>query len=124
MVDTYNLINQALSVSSERASVISSNIANVNTANYKAKKVVFESELSDATSSLTLEKTHKNHLSGSSSEDGAYVTTSDTGSVKENGNSVDLESEMVNQSTNTLYYEALEKQISGRLSMRNYVLNN
>ena len=46
------------------------------------------------------------------------------GAVKENGNNVDLDSEMVSQAMNTIYYEALEKQISSRLSMRNYVINN
>ena len=121
---TYSLLRQAMAVSNQRASLISSNIANVNTANYKAKQIVFESQLADATQGLALNRTHKAHMGYLGASQGAYVTASNTGTVKENGNNVDLDSEMVSQAMNTIYYEALEKQISGRLSMRNYVINN
>ncbi len=121
---TYSLLRQAMAVSNQRASLISSNIANVNTANYKAKQIVFESQLADATQGLALNRTHKAHMGYLGASQGAHVTADNTGAVKENGNNVDLDSEMVNQAMNTIYYEALEKQISGRLSMRNYVINN
>lgn len=121
---TYSLLRQAMAVSNQRASLISSNIANVNTANYKAKQIVFESQLADATQGLALNRTHKAHMGYLGVSQRAYVTANNTGAVKENGNNVDLDSEMVNQAMNTIYYEALEKQISGRLSMRNYVINN
>ena len=121
---TYSLLRQAMAVSNQRASLISSNIANVNTANYKAKQIAFESQLADATQGLALNRTHKAHMGYLGVSQGAYVTANNTGAVKENGNNVDLDSEMVNQAMNTIYYEALEKQISGRLSMRNYVINN
>ena len=51
-MDTYNLLKTAMNVSAQRAELISSNIANVNTDGYKAtKRIVFESELKQALAS-------------------------------------------------------------------------
>ncbi|WP_373758037.1 flagellar basal body rod protein FlgB [Jeotgalibaca porci] len=44
--------------------------------------------------------------------------------TKEDGNSVDLDIEMVDQATNGLYYQALTAQVNGRLKMMNYVTSN
>ena len=51
-MDTYNLLKTAMDVSQTRSELISNNIANVNTPNYKAKRVVFESQLSQAMDNL------------------------------------------------------------------------
>lgn len=61
-MDTYNLLKTAMDVSQTRSELISNNIANVNTPNYKAKRVVFESQLSQAMDNLNLTETHKNHM--------------------------------------------------------------
>lgn len=51
-----------LSFRSERQKVISGNIANINTPNYKTKELVFESELKKANDDLELKVTHKRHI--------------------------------------------------------------
>ena len=99
-MDTYNLLKTAMDVSQTRSELISNNIANVNTPNYKAKRVVFESQLS-----------------------GPYITSRDTGFQK-NGNNVDVDTEMVNQAQNGLYYSAITSQLNGRYKMMNYVINH
>ena len=60
-----NTLFAHLSFRSERHKVISSNIANLNTPNYKTKDLVFESELQKAgsNSDLQMTKTHVNHIS-------------------------------------------------------------
>lgn len=123
-MDTYSLLRSALNVSSQRAELTSSNIANINTPNYKAKRVEFESYLKNALNgeTLSLNTTHVNHLNPNNLQT-KVITSRDT-SLKENGNNVDLEVEMLNQSTNSLYYSALTAQLNGRYQMLNYVLSN
>lgn len=123
-MDTYSLLRSVLNVSSQRAELTSSNIANINTPNYKAKRVEFESYLKNALNgeTLSLNTTHVNHLNTNNLQT-KVITSRDT-SLKENGNNVDLEVEMLNQSTNSLYYSALTAQLNGRYQMLNYVLSN
>ncbi len=122
---TYDLLKTALNVSATRGNLISSNIANVNTPNYKAQRVEFEADLKKAMdgNQFTLTTTNANHLGGSSDIQPRIVENSQN-SVKENGNSVDLDIEMVDQATNGLYYQALTAQVNGRLKMMNYVTSN
>ena len=123
-MESYDLLKNALGVANTRAQLISSNIANVNTANYKAKRVDFERYLTNALNgdSLALKKTNIRHM-GDGNSNLAQVTTDANTAVKDNGNNVDLEVEMVNQATNSLYYNALTSQINGRFQMLNYVLD-
>lgn len=123
-MESYDLLKNTLGVANTRAQLISSNIANVNTANYKAKRVDFERYLTNALNgdSLALKKTNIRHM-GDGNSNLAQVTTDANTAVKDNGNNVDLEVEMVNQATNSLYYNALTSQINGRFQMLNYVLD-
>ena len=50
----YNLLRNALNASSMRQEIISSNISNVNTENYKVGQVQFESLLSQSKNSLRM----------------------------------------------------------------------
>ncbi|MFT8392601.1 MAG: flagellar basal body rod protein FlgB [Liquorilactobacillus ghanensis] len=122
-MDTYNLMKEAMGVSATRAKVISSNIANVNTANYKAKRVVFENQLADAKQNLNLVTTNKRHISSGSTDD-SYITTNNDTSVTRNGNNVDLDVEMADQATNSLYYNSLVSQLNGRLQTMGYVVEH
>lgn len=124
-MDTYNLLKTAMQVSSTRAELISSNIANVNTDGYKAKRVEFENQLQKAIAQnqFNLSQTHEKHLNNSASIH-PRIVENEARSVKANGNNVDLEVEMVNQATNGLYYNALTAQLNGRYKMLNYVLSN
>ncbi|HAB95558.1 flagellar basal body rod protein FlgB [Enterococcus casseliflavus] len=116
MLDTYDLLKTAMNVSAQRAELISSNIANVNTDGYKAKRIVFESELKQALASSGTE--------AAVSQVKPKITENATTSIKDNGNNVDLEVEMLDQAANGLYYSALTAQVNGRLQMMNLVLSN
>lgn len=118
-MDAYNLIKSAMSVSNARAELISSNIANVNTPNYKAKRVEFESEVKKA-----LENANQAMIKADNMMPKPKITENAKTSLKDNGNNVDLEVEMMNQATNGLYYSALTAQMNGRLQMMNYVLSH
>ncbi|MFC7055218.1 flagellar basal body rod protein FlgB [Enterococcus alcedinis] len=120
---TYDLLKTALNVSSTRANLISTNIANVNTDNYKGKRIEFETNLKEAMDKkqFKLITTHPKHLGRPDQNLEPRITSNNQTSLKENGNNVDLDIEMVDQATNGLYYQALTAQMNGRLKMLNYV---
>lgn len=119
-----NLLKNALNASAMRQDAINSNIANVNTDNYKVNQVAFESLLSNMVNGVSLNKAHANHLGGSQLSDVSPVVTKRTHtSVKENGNNVDLDMEMVNLSENSLYYQALISQLNGQYSRLKTIIN-
>lgn len=120
LLDTYDLLKTAMNVSAQRAELISSNIANVNTDGYKAKRIVFESELKQALASSGTDAATE----ASVSQVKPKITENATTSIKDNGNNVDLEVEMLDQAANGLYYSALTAQVNGRLLMMNLVLSN
>ncbi|GGI66145.1 hypothetical protein GCM10011482_17990 [Enterococcus alcedinis] len=65
--------------------------------------------------------THPKHLGRPDQNLEPRITSNNQTSLKENGNNVDLDIEMVDQATNGLYYQALTAQMNGRLKMLNYV---
>lgn len=121
--NTYNLIRKGLDVSSLRKDLSATNIANINTPDYKIKRVEFEEELNrynDKT--INLSRTHGKHynLDGLKpkvvEKDGTYV--------KDNGNNVDIDVEMAELAANELYFSTLIRQVNAKLGSLNYVVNN
>jgi hypothetical protein len=51
------------------------------------------------------------------------VKRNTTTSMREDGNNVDLDFEMVNQAANNLMYDALVTQVNNRISITRYVIN-
>ena len=111
------LIKKTLQATSLRQEVIASNITNVNTDEYKRNQVDFESLLHDAKRGLSLNKTQPNHFGVGNINDLKPSVTKVTDTiVKENGNNVDLDIEMVNLSQNALHYQALISQLNSQYS--------
>lgn len=101
------LLKNALSVANLRQEAINSNIANINTENYKVNQVEFES---------LLRKSARDGSSRDLTEVNPIVSKRTNTVVKENGNNVDLDMEMVNLAENALYYQALITQLNGQYS--------
>lgn len=121
---SYDLIKKTLDVSSLRQRTISSNISNINTPNYKVNKVEFEKYLSEATETISLNKTHEKHFGiGNPLEMELEVEKRETTSVNDNGNNVDIDLEMTEAAANEIYYSILVKQFNARLGNLNYVIN-
>lgn len=111
------LIKKTLQATSLRQEVIASNITNVNTDEYKRNQVDFESLLHDAKRGVSLKKTQPNHFGVGNINDLKPSVTKVTDTiVKENGNNVDLDIEMVNLSQNALHYQALISQLNSQYS--------
>ena len=60
---TIKILERSLDLRAERHNIILSNIANIDTPNYKAKDIVFESELKKSMeSNASLQTTQVNHI--------------------------------------------------------------
>lgn len=120
-------MEQALSASTLRQRVHSANIANVDTANYKSKKVDFQVALDTAMNqqSLSSYKTDNRHLSFSneSSIGTTKVLTNNSTQYNNNGNNVDMDVEMAELAKNQLWYNAVTERVNGKLNSLSSVIN-
>lgn len=119
----YNLLKKSLDVSSIRSEVIRNNISNFNTKGYKRYFVSFEDSLNSNLDELDLKTTENKHISSDNKED--FKIQKDVSStIREDGNNVDVDQEMINEAENTLMYNALITQLNNRLSLRKIVIND
>lgn len=124
-INSLDLMKGALDATALRQEAISSNIANVNTDDYKVYRVAFEDQLTEALNGTALQKTHRDHIGIGNVEDLEPTITRWTNtSVKENGNNVDVDMEMANLAENSLHYQALISQVNAKYSQMKTVLTN
>lgn len=111
-----NKLFEQLNFRGERQKVISSNIANINTPNYKTKDLVFQDELNNSLSenSLKMRITNNKHMLTANMN---YSNTNPrmvqvSGLEEQNdGNNVNLDSQMSEQSKNKVIFDAIQSSI-------------
>jgi flagellar basal-body rod protein FlgB len=116
--NTINSLEQALNYSSLKQQVISQNIANAETPNYKAKDVSFKSILQNELSqNFTTYRTDQRHIdfSDNSATQSAIVVRPNV-QYNNNGNSVDIDQEMSDLAKNQIYYDALVEQENNKFA--------
>lgn len=117
---TYNLIKRGLDAASIRGQVISNNMANINTANYKKSNVSFEDSLKDATGEMEQD----GYVQDDSNSLGTITVQKDNStSMRSDGNNVDLDVEKVNQAANTMMYNALVTEANNRLNITKSIIS-
>ncbi|GAF63720.1 flagellar basal body rod protein FlgB [Bacillus sp. TS-2] len=115
---TMRVLEKSLNGAQLRHRAISENIANVDTPNYKAKKVSFQDVLKkelDSSSTLNAYRTHSNHLEFKSSSSHPSIIQEQT-SYTHNGASVDIDQEMAELAKNQIYYNSLIDRMNGSFS--------
>lgn len=141
---TSDVVQKALDGHAARQKAISSNLANVETPNYRRKDVLFEEALGSAiarrqsagapqqasnATPLAMKATKPGHFAlnqapGSVSDINPRVVESDDLKFRNDGNSVDLESEMASMARNTQRYIALSNIENRSLrSLKNVIQN-
>ncbi len=123
--NTYDLLKKSLDTVNLRQSVISNNISNVNTPNFKASRVNFEDKLKAAIGEgiLGLSGDNEKHIGTGNIENiDADIVQDKNLKVNEDGNSVDIEKEMVDMASNQILYNALVQQVNKKLSNLSYVV--
>ena len=127
---TVDVLQRTMNTSLLRREVISNNIANAETPDFKRSDVSFETELKNALASeqkrtLPAKVTDPRHMSFNETTDYRsvrprrvldYLTTS-----KNNGNNVDIEQEMMMATQNQMMYELMSTSVGFQFSQINIV---
>lgn len=111
-----NDLNVALNVSSLKNKVISENIANIDTPDYKAKNIDFKKAMQEYFSGgqkLSLKTTNERHIKGINSSGGFInIEFRNSPSLRNDGNDVNIDLEMYELSANGVLYSELS-QLTG-----------
>ncbi len=112
-----------------RHRAIANNVANVDTPGFKGKEVPFERQLQlalDRRQPVTLVRTDPQHLTafGSrGSEMAPEVVSTHNSTLRNDGNNVDIDREMVKLADTTIKYNAISHLMSTRLSLLRSIIN-
>jgi len=118
-----SLLQNAMDGSSMQNTVISNNIANVNTPGYKKQTVTFQEELEktigQTNKQLQLKRTRDKHLSGQKTVDRsiAKINKNNDTKLRNDGNNVDIDMELAALAENTLYFNSLAQLLSSQLAL-------
>ena len=127
---TIRALASALNLRQMRQELISANIANAETPNYKAKRIDFEDALAmalDVDGTNRMDKSDKRHISvGGGGLDSLEPTIYDdpNGVVREDGNTVDREQEMARMSQNKILYDAAVQLLNKKLGLMKYTISS
>ncbi len=118
-----SILEKSLNASWTRNDIISQNLANVDTPQYKRKDVAFEEFLNDSMGRNRLEGTvtDKRHIAINSkgkvdNVEPELVEDNSNSSMRIDGNNVDIDSEMANLAKNQIKYNALIQMLNGSYS--------
>jgi len=122
-----NVLQKGLNASSLRQQVLSNNIANIDTPNFKRSDVDFQAVLGavmdeKSGASLAMKLSSPRHLPGLEDDGGAVIVTDPSSSFRNDGNNVDVDREMSNVAENGLYYNSLTRSISSQLGLLRMVI--
>lgn len=113
---TIQKLESSLNYASAKNRTISSNIANIDTPNYKSKEVVFKDVLNEVKPSFDAKHTHPKHIPFESVNSGSSfkTITNQNTMYNHNGNNVDIDKEMADLAKNQIYYQSLVDRINGK----------
>ena len=101
-----------------RQRVISENVANVSTPGYKAAKVSFEDSLRSA-----IDRSRNGSADGPIEPQGPRITRADDETRRTDGNTVDIDQEMVDLADTNIRFNALSQIATNRFRMLRSVIS-
>ncbi len=116
------VLEKAMDASWLNHKVISDNIANIDTPNYKRKSIDFQNSLAEALDKNKLKgtTTHNNHIPIGNNNPLAIKikvhNESKNDSMRIDGNNIDIDAEMALQTKNAIYYNAVATQLSSQIN--------
>lgn len=120
---TMQILERSLDAASLRQKVLSNNIANVDTPNFKRSDISFEStlqaSLNEDTPLIRGFRTDPRHIPigrPSFSEIRPEIIVESSTTVNNNGNNVDIDSEMTQLAVNQIKYNTLIQDLNGYLA--------
>lgn len=113
---------KALDAAWKRNEVISHNLANVDTPNYKRKTIKFEEYLKRE-GSIQLNATRPGHFKGRNSSHISIAEDNNALSNRLDGNNVDIENEMALMAKNSIKYNTLIQNMNNGIRRLKNVIN-
>lgn len=117
---TLTRIKDLMDYRMERQAVITSNVANLDTPGYQSKDVAFEKELQ---SHLTLKRTNPAHRQTRDAQMQYHTYTDPHERIGNDGNTVDLDREMMKIAQNSILYNASVQTVQQKLEGLKNVLS-
>lgn len=121
-----SVLQKGLNASSLRQQVIANNVANIDTPNFKRSDVDFQAVLGavlgEKSDVLAMKLTSPSHIPGVVVGGGTGIVTDSTTTLRNDGNNVDVDSEMSKVAENGLYYNSLTRAISSQLGLLRMVI--
>jgi flagellar basal-body rod protein FlgB len=126
-IKSVDLKHEVLDYLSQRHELLTNNIANATTPNFKRNDITFKEGLEKETNKITdVEKTgdeiklktiHEKHFSGENSTMDTVKPFTEINTIQNNnGNNVDIEKEMLEITKNTQLYGVLASKVAGTYS--------
>ena len=110
-----DLLFQQLNFRGERQKVISTNIANIDTPDFKTKELKFEDQLNKSNTEyqLKLTRTHSKHIALDMDTFNSSMKLYEVKGLKEqnDGNNVNLDTQMSEMSKNSIMFSAIQNSI-------------
>lgn len=118
--DSLGVHANALSLREQRSAVLTSNIANAATPHFKARDVDFDSQYSASLGMGALDTSHADHIATGSAPAGGGLAFRVPVTPSLDGNTVDLATEQMEFSENSIRYQGslqlLNRRISGLMA--------
>ncbi|MCX8022130.1 MAG: hypothetical protein N2745_05090 [Syntrophorhabdaceae bacterium] len=109
-MEVLNLVEKALNIRAFYHRIISGNIANVETPNYKEKDIDFREAM-------------EKQISGANDIEVKEKIEDEEGSNSIDGNTVNIEDQMVRLTENSMLYNSLVHVVSKKFSIMRYLIN-
>jgi flagellar basal-body rod protein FlgB len=125
----FNVLEKSLDASSLRQKVYANNIANLDTPNFKRSDVMFEDQLQNylqGNQNFTIQglRTDPRHIPIGSSDLQPIEYQDNSTTYNNNGNNVDVDSEMTLIAKNQIQYNALVEQMNQQFSLLKIAIGN
>jgi flagellar basal-body rod protein FlgB len=121
---TIDLLRGSLGRSATRASVVTSNLVNLDTPGYQALRADFPATLGRAQAELEIERTHPSHLGPSPDADPPVLTRAPVTRLRADGNSVDVDVEMTALAALQGQYNAAARLVQRRFALLRYTVSD
>jgi flagellar basal-body rod protein FlgB len=113
IMDSFKTLEQLIHMAGMRHGVLTSNIANVDTPNYKAKDLKFQQTLDDE---LQLKVTASGHIHSNDNNGGAPIEVEKQDAWAD-GNNVELDMEVAKMTENSMLFQAGVSMLETKIRM-------
>lgn len=122
VISSFNLIQDKINLTSNNLSLISDNIANVNTPGYQRKYIDVQNSGIASSFESVLKKTNSKHIDKSTTSSSSIKQKDSYIRTDENG--VDIDSEVIEMNKNKLFYSSLITLLNNEITNQKNIITS